>query len=568
MSTYTIDMKLEPLKSIEIKAIEIPAKIPVPEFADATKLSDRIFGAVCRINPELPCMEDERFLKNVFKCFEAAGGNKPQVSSFVDYMKNDKNVQKWRSWYANEKLKKSEYDKLHKEEKKAKNEERKNKYGKVLVNGTEENLQSWTVEPEGIFFGRGDSPLSGFWKKATEAKDILLNTNSKSLPILLTATSDAEQKFNWNVKWDPNSHFAAQYNLEVGIPDAEGNIKTKKASKYKMIQFAATSSVKKEGQSKKYAAASELGKSYEKILKNVEKDFEKARTSNKFAELSTAIAVYMLFEKGIRIGSSEPTVNGTKGLLALEWGKDVNRFDNKIKFNFYGKDSVKDTSCIETNFADVIEKGWSKYTKLRTDKASIKDYIGKLAPAVKDVFSPKLCRTAVAAHVMLKALDEVVDKYKLTKESPEALKKLAFNEANMAVARRLNHQRGVNKVAAAKRDEANKLKKENLKAREEKIKELKEKRLEKIENLKGKKDAKEKIAKIKEQIKRADERLVQSKRDLKFKEENGNITAATSKGAYIDPSIVSDFCVRVDLSLEKIYTKSQMEQFSQFFEEE
>ena len=564
MRIYNIDMKLEALKSIEIKAIEVPKKVVVPRFADASKLSDRIFGALCRINPELPCMEDPKFLKNVFQCIEAAGGNVPDKNTdLVFYMKYNKTVQEWRKWYEIEKMRTAAYRKAYKDKIKQANEEKKAKYGKVLINGVEENLQSWTIEPEGIFFGRGESPLNGFWKKATEPSEIVVNSNSSNLPKLIV--DEQETDFNWNVKWEPNSHFAAQYNIVVGIPGADGNIKTVKATKYKMIQFAANSSVKKEGQSKKYAAASELGKSYDLIIQQVEKDFEKARTNCKFAELSTAIAVYMLFEKGIRIGSPEATVNNTKGLLSLEWGKEVYRQGNKIKFNFYGKDSVKDTSFIETEYADIIEKGWSKYTKLQTDKASIKNYVGNLVPEIKDVFSPKLCRTAVAASVMLKALDAVTAKYKLTKDTPEALKKLAFNEANMEVAKKLNHQRGVNKVAAAKREEANKLKKEGLKEREAKVKELKEKRLQKIESLKAKGNSKEKIAKLKEQIKKADERIAQSKRDLKFREENGDITASTSKGAYIDPSIVADFCTKIDLSLEKIYSKSQMQQFSQFF---
>ena len=564
MRIYNIDMKLEALKSIEIKAIEVPKKVVVPRFADASKLSDRIFGALCRINPELPCMEDPKFLKNVFQCIEAAGGNVPDKNTdLVFYMKYNKTVQEWRKWYEIEKMRTAAYRKAYKDKIKQANEEKKAKYGKVLINGVEENLQSWTIEPEGIFFGRGESPLNGFWKKATEPSEIVVNSNSSNLPKLIV--DEQETDFDWNVRWEPNSHFAAQYNIVVGIPNADGSIKTVKATKYKMIQFAANSSVKKEGQSKKYAAASELGKSYDLIIQQVEKDFEKARTNCKFAELSTAIAVYMLFEKGIRIGSPEATVNNTKGLLSLEWGKEVYRQGNKIKFNFYGKDSVKDTSFIETEYADIIEKGWSKYTKLQTDKASIKNYVGNLVPEIKDVFSPKLCRTAVAASVMLKALDAVTAKYKLTKDTPEALKKLAFNEANMEVAKKLNHQRGVNKVAAAKREEANKLKKEGLKEREAKVKELKEKRLQKIESLKAKGNSKEKIAKIKEQIKKADERIAQSKRDLKFREENGDITASTSKGAYIDPSIVADFCTKIDLSLEKIYSKSQMQQFSQFF---
>jgi len=571
-------MKLKSLKSVELKAVEIPKRITVPDFADSNKFSDRVFGAFCRINPDLPCMQDETFLKRVFTVLKAAGGDdyleKAKQCKLSELVSKDPEIKKWRQWYATEKLRLAEWRKANKEEIAKRKAEFKDKYGYAIVDGVEEPLQSYAVEPEGFFFGRGDSPISGYWKFENTAADLRINSNSKNLPVVIYTGEDEEKlitdNFPWKVTWDPDSHFAAQYDIKIGIPNSDGTIKTIKAEKYKMIQFGATSSVKKEGQSKKYAAASELGKSYEKIIENVKKEFQKARSSNKIADLSTAIAVFMLFEKGIRIGSAKPTVNGTKGLLSLEWGKDVKRDGNKIKFNFYGKDSVKDTSSIETEYADVIEKGWSKYTKLFTDKASIKEYIGKLAPSVSDVFSPKLCRTAVAASVMLKALDEVVDKYKLTKESPEALKKLAFDEANMAVARRLNHQRGVNKVAEAKRNEANKLKEEAIKARVIKVKEMNAKKQERIKALKAaKKDGwKEKVAKIQEQMLKADERLAQSKRNLKFKEENGNITASTSKAAYIDPSIVADFCTRVDLKLEKVYTKSQIEQFSQFFGED
>lgn len=573
-------MKLEALKSVEVKGIKVPKRVEVPDFADANKLSDRIFGAFCKINPELACMEDEVFIKNVFTCIKAAGGEdylaKSRYCKLPAFVKEDPKINKWREWYAKAKVEKAAYSAAHKDEIKAAKEEFAKLYGNVVLNGVEEPLQSCTVEPEGIYPGRGDSPLRGYWKFEHVPEDIKVNTNSENLPVLIRVGEDdgdeevVETTDKWNISWNPNAHFAAQYNNLVGIPNPDGSVKTLKATKYKMIQFAATSSVKKEGQSKKYAAASDLGKAYDKIITAVKKDFEKARNDDKVADLSTAIAVFMLFEKGIRIGFSEATVNGTKGLLALEWNKDVKRIDNKIKFNFYGKDSVKDNSFIETEYADIIEKGWSKYTKLRTDKAAIKYYIGKLAPAVKDVFSPKLCRTAVAASVMTKALEEVAAKYKITEASPEALKKLAFNEANMAVAKRLNHQRGVNKAAEEKRDAANKEREQKLKERAAKNKETEAKRLERIKALKkAKKDGwQEKVAKLQQQIAKADERLEQGKRDLKFREENGNITGATSKAAYIDPGIVSEWCAKVDLSLEKIYTKAQIKQFEQFFEKE
>lgn len=582
-------MKLEALKSVEIKGIKIPRRVLVPDFADPNKLSDRIFGAFCRINPELGCMEDIGFISNVFKCIAAAGGKdyyadyseklkKNNLYTIGEYVRSIPEVKKWRDWYAKAKIEKAAYNAEHKDEIKAAKDEFKELYGNVIINGISEPLQSCAVEPEGIYFGRGNSPLRGYWKFEHTPKDVKVNTNSKNLPVLIRVGEDecdeetVEIVKDWNVSWNPNAHFAAQYNNLVGLPNPDGTVKELKATKYKMIQFGALSSVKKEGQTKKYAAASVLGKSYDVILAQVVKDFEKAIKTGKTASLGTAIAVYVLLKKGIRIGGPQPTVNGTKGLLALVWGKEVTRKSNVIKFNFIGKDSVKDSSeieCESEEIAEIIQEGWSRYGKLMTDKASIKAYVGKIAPDIANTFSPKLCRTAVAASVMLKALDEVVDKYKLTEDSPEALKKLAFNEANMAVARRLNHQRGVSKSAEARREEANKEKKEKLQDRANKNRELEERRLERIATLKkAKKDGwQDKVNKIQEQISKSKDRINQSKLDLQFKVENGNITASTSKSAYIDPGIVKDFCTKYKLSIEKVYTKSQIAQFSQFLGE-
>lgn len=555
-------MKLEALKSIELKAIEFPERVPVPNWANKNNLADRIFGAFCRINPELPCMQDKKFIKNVFICIKSAGG-KDLISGnndLVTFVKTNKEIAEWRAWYEAEKVAKAAFRKVHKDEIKKENDERKAKYGIALVNGVEEPLQSWIVEPEGIFFGRGDSPINGLWKIETTPSDIIINTNSKNLPQIIQ-DKKVSNKTDWKVEWNPDNHSAAVYNLNIGIPDANGKLKTIKSTKYKMIAFGANSSIKKEGQSKKYAAASELANVSEKLRKAVNEAC--LRKSN------TAIALYILMNKGIRIGSPEATQNGTKGLLSLEFGKDVKECEKGLKFDFYGKDSVRDTTTLEikdSKIKNVIIDVWKKNKKLKTSRGEIKEFVSKVDKEVGKVFTPKLIRTMVAAETMQKALDEVAIKYKLSKESPDALKKLAFDEANMEVARKLNHQRGVNKIAEKKREEANKQKEIALKERETKIKELKEKRLAKITELKDKKDSKDKIAKLKEQIKKADERLLQNKRNLKFKEENGNITAATSKSAYIDPTICKAFCDKYKLPIEKIYSKNQLKQFDQFFE--
>lgn len=555
-------MKLETLQSVEIKAIETSAKVPVPPFADANNLQDRIFGALCRINPELACMEDELFLARVFTCIEAAGNNKkyqPISGSSVAYMKNDKTVQQWRKWYAEEKERKNAYNREHKEERKKYNDERKAKYGTVLINGIEEPLASWTLEPEGIFFGRGESPLNGYWKMGTQPEEVRVNTNSKNLPILIE--DDKEKQFNWNVDWNPDAHFAAQYLIRVGIPYADGSF-DQKAGKYKMIQFAATSSVKKEGQEKKYAAGAELGKYYGQILEAVEKAFKDARKTGRVVD--TEVAVYMLFEKGIRIGSAEATVNNTKGLLALEWGKDVKRAGNKIKFDFFGKDSVHDVSYIETEYADVIEATWRAHKKLATEKYEIKAFVNKIVPTLEGIFSPKLARTAVAAYTAQKALDEVTTEFKVTRDSNLALKKIALDEATMRVARRLNHQRGVNRAAEEKRKAKFAESESKLDERKARVAEQIAKKEERIAALKAKKGDKEKIKALKEQIATAKTKLKEAEMNLEAKERNQNFTGSTAKASYIDPGIVADWCRKIEMPIEKAYTKAQLAQFENF----
>lgn len=544
-------MKLEPLKSIEISAIEFPAQVPVPPFANQSKLADRIFGAFCRINPELPCMEDKKFIKNVFKCIKAAGG--PDLSTNTDlvtFVKSDREIAKWRSWYAEQKDIKAVYRKEHKDELKRYNETRKANYGFALVNGVKEPLQSWVLEPEGIFFGRGDSPINGLWKTST---NLVVNTNSDNhIDALFTVDGVVQaQPYVFNKTWNPNNHVAATYNVEIGVPG-----KKPSAIRYKGISFGAASSVKKEGQSKKYSASSELGKSYGEILKKVDNDFKTLKT----AELGTTIAVFLLFEKGIRIGGKSATENGTKGLLSLEWNKDVKRVDNQIKFDFYGKDSVHDLSVIETEYAERIEKHWSKYSQLDTDQTKIRNYINEIVPELEGIFTPKLARTAVAAYTVQRAFDEMIKHYKVTTKSTDALKKLAFDEAAMYVARRLNHQRGVNKVAEEKRKAKFKESAEKLKERENKLKEQIAKKETRIEVLKKKGD-KAKVRELKEQIQNAKEKLKQAKMNLSSKERNQNFTATTAINSYVDPALVKEYCERVDLPLEKVYSKVQIEKF-------
>lgn len=544
-------MKLTALKSLILPGIEFPELVAVPPFADKS-FASRVFGAFCRINPELDCMQDRAFLKNVAKVLDAAGYT-GVFSTLPKEVEANPEIKKWRAWYAEEKERKAAFRKENAESLKAKREELKSKYGYALVNGEKENLGSWVVEPEGFYFGRGDSPIKGMWKQAVMPEDIVVNTNG---PVPVMIAGEQVKKFAFEKTWNPECHSAAHYPVKVGIPNKEGKVLKPAFQTQKDIQFSQTSSIKKEGQVKKY----EAGEALLKIQGKLEDRIEECFTTG--SSLEDAIAIYIMLNKGIRVGTSTETQNGTKGLLALEWGKDVKRVGNSLKFSFVGKDSVKDTSSLEipADKLDKIEKVWKKSGKLNSTYETLKEFVKAVDSSV--TFSPKLLRTLVAASVMTKALKEVTKKYKLTKDSSEALKKLAFNEANMEVAKKLNHQTNVSKAAEERKAAKFKETQAKLKDKEVKAKELETKRKARLKVLieKGKT---EEAKKLRETMAKSKESLKMAKMNASFKEGNADFTGSTSKAAYIDPKIVSNWCEKVGLDISKVYTKTQLEQFSE-----
>lgn len=555
-------MELTPLKDeVKLPAIRVPAVLPLPEdlVGRFTRDEWKVFGHFCNKNPELDCMSDPTFLRNVAKCIKAtANGKLDDVIRDPLKMTSHPLYKKWSAYYQDIKDKKAleRKDPKVKARTKARNECLKSKYGFCTVDGVQEPLQSYALEPEGIFPGRPGSPDAGLWKEATDIAEVVVNAKTFS-PKLLVGDDDTEHIYSWTLSFNPENHYAARYPVRVGVPGEKPT-----SVQWKKIMFSAKASCKKEGQQKKYDASEVLIDNIVPLMDKIVRDCEENPTA-------TSIALYLLFTKGIRIGNAKPTKNGTKGLLTLEWGKDVKPTGHGfgIKFDFLGKDSVHDLSEIElpnqlmyNNFTTL----WADQKKLKTTKEEIKKYVTSLIPGVP--YTPKLSRTVVAANTMIQALDEVVRKYKLTKDSDEGLKKLAFNEANMEVAKRLNHQRGVNKTAEAKRKAKFEENKNKLKDREAKAKELEAKRKARIKELEKKGGKEEAIAKIQDQIAKSKSRVKLAKMNESFKEENQNFVSTTSKSAYICPRIIKSFCDRVSLPIEKVYTKTQVDQFSEFFD--
>ena len=88
----------------------------------------------------------------------------------------------------------------------------------ALVNGKEEPLQSFTLEPEGIYPGRPGSPDAGLWKEAVNLKEVVVNSNTKT-PMLMQ--NDNLIEFDFKREWDGKNHYAARYPVRVGVVPEE-----------------------------------------------------------------------------------------------------------------------------------------------------------------------------------------------------------------------------------------------------------------------------------------------------------------------------------------------------------
>lgn len=239
---------------------------------------------------------------------------------------------------------------------------------------------------------------------------------------------------------------------------------------------------------------------------------------------------------------------------------------SKLILSFRGKDSVdyKNTVEIPEEIAQAIldlQKDKSPNDKMfSVGGREVTDFLRE--SGLEDL-TPKQFRTAIASKLMV---EELIAQ-NVQRSWPEWKKVAAFNNANLSVAKKLNHQKNVGK----NHDDQQTKMSEQIKNSVDKLAERKSKAKEKTLTLKEKLKKttdKEKRAKIKEQIKKleegivkAEERLAKMKNNKNFKESTKNFALGTSKSAYATPKVVFSFCKDVGLDPGKIYSKSLLTKY-------
>jgi len=462
-------------------------------------------------------MNSNTFKKNFWKDFKPTLEN-IKVSSMdeIDFSPIKKYLDK-------EKDKKSQITKEQKESLKEKQQEIEEPYKNCIIDGGQQKVGNFKIEPPGIFIGRGSHPKLGKIKKRIKPEDVSINLDKDAII----------PKPNVPGKWgdiihDRNVIWLATWKEQI-------------TGKNKYIFTSLDSFFKSKSDEDKFDLAKQLKKKANSIREKYETDL----VSNDLKTRQLATSLYFIDTMALRVGGKKDSKEeaDTVGVTSLRVEHITLQENNTIKLDFLGKDSVR--FCKKINVLSNIYTNLENFMKDKNKKdelfnlinsSSMNEYLNSFM----DGLTAKVWRTYNASLVFQKELDKIKEEKIVSMDIEEKLNYLIsmFNQANTTVALLFNHQKGVNKSSDVLIDKLN-----------NKIKELKKKK----SKYQEKKDTK-KTKKIEIKIK-----LYKLKKDTKLKMKN--VSLSTSKNNYIDPRIIFAFINKFNIPPEKLFTKQLIDRF-------
>ncbi len=260
-----------------------------------------------------PYVEDTVFVQNFLGDFSEALGVTPALSAEeVDFAPAVDVVLAEREAKAG----------LTKEERKAQAAARKAQreklqeiYGYATADGERVELANYTVEPSGIFMGRGKHPLRGRWKEGAKQRDITLNLS----PDAPRPPGDWEE-----ILWEPDALWVARW-------------KDKLSGKMKYVWLSDTAPVKQEREAQKFDEAAELDAELERVRDHIKQGLRDPDPKRRMI----ATACYLIDALCLRVGDEkDPDEADTVGATTLRPEHVTLHPDGTAEFRFYGKDFV------------------------------------------------------------------------------------------------------------------------------------------------------------------------------------------------------------------------------------
>lgn len=454
-----------------------------------------------------------------------------------------------------------------KEEKKAEKEEKakiKEKYGWAQLDGKSVPLGNYMVEPPGLFMGRGKHPLRGRWKPRTYPEDITINFSSNlDAPKPKYFGQDREWK---EVVENKNAYWTARWYCKL-------------TGSQKRVLFGATSFVKQEADRNKFKKAISLANNFNDVVGYI--DSQLTSRSKKTRQVATVAKI--ISELAIRVGDEkgEDQAETFGATTLLKKHLTLLEGSNEVVLDFLGKDSVRYYN--KTQFPKAVIDNLKEALENKDKDDMIFPHV--TSSDVNEFLSEKLSgltakqfRTAIGSELLAKSLMN-----QNVPENVSAPKRLEYyTEANLEVAKKLNHQKAVS-VAY---DESLEKMKDRLKEYRAKFKEKKKQQKVELDEAKEKKDqrvafAKERRtgSKQREAVKRANEtykkkkdilerrienfklRIEKLESRIAIKEKTRGMALNTSKTNYADPRIPVSWCKDHDVDIKRIFPKTMQEKF-------
>jgi len=438
-----------------------------------------------------------------------------------------------------------------KEQAKQETIERKQKHGYATMDGHKIEVANYIVEPPGLFMGRGKNALRGRWKSRITTEDVILNLGNKI-----------------KGSWKDIVHNQDAIWLAFWRDKLTGN--------YKYIMPSPKSYIMRQSEIEKFDKAVELiGKMPEAI--DFIDECMKSKDKN-LREIATVCS--LIAHTGIRVGDEkdkdEAKIYGATTLL----GKHIEIKDKLVYFKFLGKDSVLYKETVE--LPELTVANLKKIIKFKNSNEQIFSNVGSqevnlLLDKFMSGLTAKVFRTAIATKIMQEYLSQHKDK------SVAELKKIKiFKEANILVAKKLNHHKTPTESAiTALTNKKQKLQKNKVlltrlkKSTNEQLTILKTNKL-KMARSRRKKDTvrrlreatkrnnlsyKNKKLRLERKLERAKNRLDKLVFQTELKEKTLSLNLNTSLASYIDPRVVFEWAKKVKLDLRHIYTQAHLDKY-------
>ena len=347
--------------------------------------------------------------------------------------------------------------KSEKERQKKEKEAERAKYGVAVVDGVEQRIGNYVIEPPGLFLGRGEHPMTGKIKKRIMPEDVTLNlgVDAPVPPCPVPGHHWGKIVHDDHVTWLANWH--------EGIKDAN-----------KYVWLHSTSTIKGASDQMKYETARKLKDRIAFIRASYMKDLRSRTRLNR----QRATAIFLIDKLALRVGGEKgddeadtvgccslrvehisfpDTVDDTTQPVSSAMFEDdatagttptAADTPHYVKFDFLAKDSMRYLNVVRV--PELVWKNLHSFTKASTGRAKkpadelfdelSTASLNKYLKSLMDGLTAKVFRTYNASITLQRELAAIPDS---ARKLPNEQKLLMYNRANRQVAILCNHQRTI-----------------------------------------------------------------------------------------------------------------------------